>query len=223
MVAEMKKIRRRRLGNRLLALLSVLCVLAAGLLLYGFSNLNPTLLRMAEARSRQLAVEAINVALNEVMGEGVLYTDLMTVVMDQSGNVSMIQANTMRMNDLAAQVSLVAQRNLGQLADQGVKIPLGSAMGIGMFSGTGPDITVRVVPVGWVTTRFTTQFQAAGINQTRHEITLETTTTMSIVVPMGASPVSLTVTVPIAESIIVGTVPDTYINTTEEDAMNLVP
>ena len=101
---------------------------------------------------------------------------------------------------------------------------MSAALGISLFSGSGPKIRVRVIPVGAVSTRFVTSFESAGINQTRHEISLEASVVMRIVIPTGAGSVSVSTYVPVAESIIVGSVPDTYVNVPgAEDALNLVP
>ena len=206
-----------------LILLGALPVLLA-LFVWGVHNMGPILVSMAEARARQLAVEAMNQAIAEVLGSSVTYADLMRVSIDQQGRVSMIEANAMRMNDLASEAALAAQRNLDTLADQGVRLPLGAALGISLFSGSGPSIRVRIIPVGAVSTRFVTSFESAGINQTRHEISLEASVVMRIVIPTGADSVSVNTYVPVAESIIVGTVPDTYVNVpSAQDALNLVP
>ena len=221
MVAKMKCPAKKRRAP--LILLSALLVLSA-LFVWGVHNMGPILVSMAEARARQLAVEAMNQAIAEVLGSSVTYADLMRVSIDQQGRVSMIEANAMRMNDLASEAALAAQRNLDTLADQGVRLPLGAALGISLFSGSGPSIRVRVIPVGAVSTRFVTSFESAGINQTRHEISLEASVVMRIVIPTGADSVSVNTYVPVAESIIVGTVPDTYVNVpSAEDALNLVP
>ena len=220
MVAKMKKHPRKRIG------MVAGCILLIGALLaLAFAlNLTPIMIAMAEAKGRQLAVVAINEAVREVMGGGVIYSDLMQVTKDISGRVSMIQANTLLMNDLASKAALVAQRNLRSLGDEGVELPLGSALGIGILSGAGPRIRASVVPVGSVTTRFVTAFESAGINQTRHEISLLTSTLVHIVIPTGANAVQVEALVPIAESIIVGEVPDTYMNAQDaEQALDLAP
>lgn len=206
----------------LLAAAGALCL--CGLAAWGLANLNPIVIRMAEARASQLAVEAMNQAVDEVMGNSVTYSDLVLTSFDEQGRLSMLQANTMKMNDIASAAALVAQRNLGALAEQGVSIPLGAALGVSLFSGAGPMIKVSVVPVGSVTTAFATSFESAGINQTRHEISLQASVLMRIIVPTGADSVTVDTLVPIAESIIVGQVPSTYVNVpSDEDALNLVP
>ena len=213
-------VKKRRWRAVLIALAAVLLALLA----WGVHNMSPILVSMAEARARQLAVEAMNQAIAEVMGTSLTYSDLMRVTSDQQGRVAMIEANAMLMNDISSEAALAAQRNLDALADQGVRLPLGAALGISLLSGWGPSVRVRVIPVGAVSTRFVTSFESAGINQTRHEISLEASVVMRIVIPTGAGSVSVSTYVPVAESIIVGSVPDTYVNVPgAEDALNLVP
>ena len=222
MVAEKKSATHRK--KRLWLFLLIPPLLAAGALGWGVYNMSPILVSMAEARARQLAVEAMNQAIAEVMGTSITYADLMRVSTDSQGRVAMIEANSTLMNDISSEAALAAQRNLDTLADQGVQLPLGSAMGISLLSGSGPKIRVSIIPVGAVSTRFVTSFESAGINQTRHEISLEASVVMRIVIPTGADSVSVSTYVPIAESIIVGSVPDTYVNVPETgDALNLVP
>ena len=209
--------------RRLSFFLIPLAVLA-GLFILFTRNLSPILISMAEARARQLAVEAMNRAIAEVMDSSVTYTDLMRVSHDSSGRVSMLEANATLMNEIASAAALTAQSKLETLADEGVGLPLFAALGIDLFSGAGPIIRVSITPVGAVSTRFVTSFESAGINQTRHEISLEASVVMRIVIPAGADSVSVSTYVPIAESIIVGSVPESYVSVPDgETALNLIP
>lgn len=220
MVAEKARPRKRR---RVLRVLFMLCAAVSGVAAWGFANMGPILISMAEARARQLAVEVMNEAIAEVMGTSATYTDLMNVTTDAHGRVTMLEANAITMNHIASQAALAAQNKLDRVAGQGVSIPLGSALGIGLFSGAGPEIRVSVVPVGSVSTRFVTSFETAGINQTRHEISLEASVLMKIVIPTGTDSVSVNTYVPIAESIIVGEVPQSYVHVPEDEMLNLIP
>lgn len=211
-------------GRIALWIVVALFVLGLGLFIYGMYHIEPIAISMAEARARQLAVEAINRAVSEVMTTGIGYSELVKVGVGADGHVSMIQANTLLMNDLASQAALVAQRNLQLLGDEGVELPLGSALGISLFAGLGPELHFSVVPVGSVTTRFVTAFESAGINQTRHEISLLASILMRIIIPTGAETISVELSVPVAESIIVGEVPDTYLNVPNTGSiLNMIP
>ena len=150
--------------------------------------------------------------------------ELIDAQMDAEGRVSMLRANTMRMNELASQTALLAERELGSAENQVVEIPLGAALGVSFLSGFGPRLEVQILPVGAVHTSFDTEFETAGINQTRHKIFLNLRATVSLIVPTGSQLVEVTSTVPIAESIIVGEVPESFVDVNnEEDMLNLIP
>ena len=184
-------------------------------------NLETVILDMAHARAEAMAVEYINEAVRDVMGDQMTYDEMMTVHTDSTGRVTMLQANAVRMNELATVTALSAQARLESADAQSVSIPLGAALGIPFLSAAGPRIQVRIVPVSAVSAAFSTEFESAGINQTRHKIYLSLHTTVRLVIPSGARTVSLGSQVLIAESIIVGEVPDSYVQVPEmSDALN---
>ena len=172
-----------------------------------------------------LAVRILNEAAAELLSSAeVTYDSLMHVTADGAGQVRLNQANTPEMNRLAAQVSLLAQGRLQEKRDQVVRVPLGSAVGLTLFAGAGPKVEVRVLPVGSVHAEFHTDFQTAGINQTRHRVSLMLTARVQLVVPTGAKTVEATTQVAMAESIIVGEVPVTFTDVGEDmDMLDLVP
>lgn len=198
-------------------------LLAAGLIAME-QNLSQTMLDMAFARAYSMAVETINRAVKEVTAQGVTYEELIDAQTDAQGRISMLRANTMRMNELAARTALLAEEELNSAENQFVEIPLGAALGVRFLSGFGPRLEVQILPVGAVHTSFDTEFETAGINQTRHKIFLNLRATVSLIVPTGSQLVEVTSTVPIAESIIVGEVPDSFVDVNnEEDMLNLIP
>lgn len=209
--------------NRWHLLILVLLLLLAGAILME-QNLSQTMLDLAYARAYSMAVETINEAVMEIVGQGVSYEELIDATMDATGHVSMLRANTMRMNELASQTAILAEEDLNSAENQFVEIPLGAALGVRFLSGFGPRITVQILPIGAVHTNFETEFEAAGINQTRHKIFLSLRATVSLIVPTGSQLVEVKTTVPIAESIIVGEVPDSFVDVNNQDDMlNLIP
>lgn len=215
--------RKKRLTSLLPGLLFALALLAA-CLWYLEHNLTEVILSLANARARTLAVQALNEAVEETIRSGVSYDSLMTVQTGPDGSVRLIQANTAEMNRLASQVSLQAQRHLENLENQSISVPLGSALGLTLFAGSGPRFHVQVLPVGTVGTRFETEFQTAGINQTRHKVLLTLAADVQLVIPTGAASVAVATQVAVAESIIVGQVPDSFVDVNNDsDMLNLVP
>ena len=187
-------------------------------------NLSQMLLDMAYATAHSIALDTVNHAAQKVVGEGIQYADLMEVQMDSLGRVSMLRANTMYMNRIATQTAILAQEELNSIENQMVEVPLGAALGVRFLGGFGPRIDVQVVPIGAVSTHFETEFETAGINQTRHKIFLTLETSVRLIVPADSQMVQVTSTIPIAESIIVGQVPDSFVDVNdEEDMLNLIP
>ena len=221
MSAGCAKLRRRIV---LVAVLACVGLLTAGFFLVE-RNLTQVVLSLAQAKARTLAVQVLNQSAAELLSTGgVTYDSLMDVSTDEGGHVRLIQANTPEMNRLASAASLLAQEKLLAWGDQQVQVPLGSALGLTLFGGAGPKIAVRIMPVGSVHAEFHTDFQTAGINQTRHRITLVLTAREQLVVPTGAKKVEVSTQVAMAESIIVGEVPDTFTDVGEDlDMLDLVP
>ena len=183
--------------------MGMLALSALGMILE--KNLEEVILDLAYARAEAMAVRYINEAAKEKMAGQVTYADMMTVRADQQGKITMLEANAARMNELATSTALRAQEMLASAEAQSVQIPLGAALGIPFLSALG------------------TEFASAGINQTRHKIYLSLNTTVRLVIPSGGREVALQSQVLIAESIIVGQVPDSYVNVPEaSDALNFV-
>jgi len=202
-----------------LCLVILLTVVALGMLLE--RNLEGVILDMAHARAEAMAVEYMHQAVRDVMGDSVAYEDMITVRTDQAGKITMLAANAVRMNDLATVTALKAQAKLESAEAQSISIPLGAALGVPFLSALGPRVQVKIVPVSAVSAAFSTEFESAGINQTRHKIYLSLHTTVRLVIPSGAKQVSLQSQVLIAESIVVGEVPESYVQVPDmSDALN---
>jgi len=211
----------RRSWARTAALFTLL--LMAGLIMLE-QNLSQTMLDMAFARAYSMGVETLNRAVKQVTQNGVEYGELMHVQTDAEGRVTMLQADTMRMNELAAETALKAEDELNSDENQFVEVPLGAALGVKSFSGFGPRMSMQIVPVGAVHASFDTDFESAGINQTRHRIFLTLRATVSLIIPTGSQLVEVETTMPIAESIIVGGVPDSFVDVNDQkDILDLAP
>ena len=214
---------RARRRRRLRRLTLLMLVLAAAFLLID-RNFRPLVFSLAEARSAAMATRALNGALTEALEDGVEYDDLMNVRMDDSGQVSLLSANTMRMNALADRAGDAALRKLETVSAQKVYVPLGAALGLTLFAGSGLRIPISIVPVGTVQTDFETEFEACGINQTRHKVYLQLSASIRIVIPTGAKTTNVSANMLVAESIIIGKVPESFVGyNLNPDELNMVP
>jgi len=180
-------------------------------------NLSTVILDTAYTRAHALAVETMNAAVQQTLTPGVPYEQLISVRTDSDGRVTMLEANTVRMNELAVSVALSAQNALSMRDESTIYVPLGAALQVPFLATFGPRIAVKLVPVGAVNATFATEFESAGINQTRHKIWLELHATVRLVLPTGAKSVSVDTQLLIAESIIIGQVPASYIHVPDTD------
>ena len=185
----------------------------------------PNVLAIGEAKLKNIALKCMNEAVNEIINDKEEdYTNLIKVIKDDQGNIIMVQADTVKMNDIATRIALTTQDKLRSLGYQDISIPIGNIIGGPLFSGKGPAINITVEPIGSVNTEFKTEFESAGINQTRHRIYIVINAFVRMVVGTGNTTVNISTQSLISESIIVGKVPDTYLYTNEEDDMlNLLP
>ncbi|NLJ40018.1 MAG: sporulation protein YunB [Clostridiales bacterium] len=217
-----KKFSIKRAG--LLGTMAIIMGVALLLFLFIDRNINPAIIAFSQARIQAIAITALSDAVKETMGTSIKYTDFVNVLTDKNGNVAMIQANTMKMNDLAAEASDIAQEIIQSKGDEGISIPLGTITGSKILEGMGPNIPVKIVSFPAVSTDFDSEFEQSGINQTRHKIFLSLRARIRIAIPLNTADIDVDSRVPVTETIIVGDVPQTYINVDDTDRMlRLVP
>ena len=221
--AEMKKYSAQAKRRRLLRRMTLLLLLLAAAVVMIERNFKPLVFSLAEARSASMASQVLYGALAEAIQDGVTYGDLMNVHMDERGQVALLSANTMAMNRLADRAGQAALRRLGDMSSERVSVPLGAALGLTLLAGSGPGVPVSIVPIGSVATEFATEFEACGINQTRHKVYLQLTASIRIVIPTGAKTTQVSANMLVAESIIVGSVPEGFVGyNLGEEELNLV-
>ncbi|MGI5849826.1 MAG: sporulation protein YunB [Christensenellales bacterium] len=185
--------------------------------------IRPTILSISEARLRAFAVKAMNDAVRETIGNDITYSDLIHIEKDEEGNITLITANTVLMNSLAASTAMSAQDKILTIGQQGISIPIGTVIGGQLLTGRGPSIIIKFEPVGSVTPDFMTEFEDAGINQTRHKIYLILNSSVRIVVGNTSQTVEISSQVLISETIIVGDVPQSYFKGAQNQLLNLLP
>jgi sporulation protein YunB len=175
------------------------------------SHLKPTLLAIAEARATVIATTTINNVISEEITKGVDYRDLVSVRVDDRGRVVLMQPNTVEFNRLASHITIKVQEGLRQITNEKISIPVGQVLGSQMLASYGPKITVTVIPLGTVQVKVMDTFEQAGINQTKHMIYIVANTQVRIVIPLVIKSVEVVTRVPISESVVVGEVPNTYV------------
>ena len=217
-------IKKRKRKKRLLILSAV--VLLAAVLAGAHYNFYviPTIRKIAEEEVRILATSSVGKAAAETVTDTYSYHDLVEVTSDSDGNIVLLQANSTFIHVLVRTAATRAQTYLGEITEANVRVPLGTVSGITFFSGRGPDILIKVMPIGSVSTQVETEFVSVGINQTLHRIYVRLRADVTVIMPGFEGKVSSSVHIPITESVLVGKVPDFYLNSPAFDkVLNLMP
>lgn len=201
----------------------IVVVLVTGYLVLD-SLMRPAILSLSEARLKAIGVKAMNDAVRETIGESsITYSDLIHIEKDDEGNIALVTANTVLMNNLASETAMSAQDKILNAGAQGVSIPIGTILGGPLLTGRGPAIVVKFEPVGSVTTDIRAEFEEAGINQTRHKIYLVLGATVRILIGNAAQTVEISSKVLVSDTIIVGQVPQGYYQGYQSGLLNLLP
>jgi sporulation protein YunB len=184
----------------------------------------PIIINNTESQIRVYASKSINYAVAETMNQNVSYGELINIVRDKNDNVSYIEANAVRINLLSKTMSRTVMSNFLEFAKLPIKISVGSFSGIDILSGVGPKIAFSINPYGQVDCYFTSSFKSAGINQTYHKLYMTISLNVNIVFPFRQLKVESRSEVLLSESLIVGEIPEVYLNSgTLDEMLNLVP
>ena len=199
----------------------VLTILTIFILIMKFL-VSPIILKTGKSKIDEMSTKAINESINEVMLGTVSYDDLIHIVTDGSGKITMLQANSIIINTLTQAVVKETYNSLFNRIYDPLYIPLGSFSGIPAFSNWGPIISIDISPYGNVNCKFISEFKSGGINQTIHKIYALVETKVSVVLPLNKLVCENTAEVLICESLIIGDVPDTYLMAEEKgDLLNM--
>ncbi len=177
-------------------------------------RLKGSILEIARTQAQLKTVEVINDAINNNIVAGTDYRDLISIQTDAEGRLVMLQANTVVINQLMARTVNEVIRSSRSLEASAINVHLGQVTGSILLAGRGPAFNVRILPIKQVNVEVENRFEQAGINQTRHVIYFNIKTTIKIAVPLVSQELPVVTTIPIADTVIVGEVPHTYINIT---------
>jgi sporulation protein YunB len=187
-------------------------VLIAALLIPSSLYLKRLSGEIALSDATDLITLAINDTINRKMAEGAFdYNYFVNLEKDGAGNITAITTNMSRINTLSSELlkDVVATSNGGVLD---IGIPLGNLLGSNILAGKGPDIPVRIIMLTSSFADFRNELVSSGINQTKHQILLEVVVDIDILVPWETLSTKVVSEVLVAETVIVGKVPDTYLN-----------
>ena len=188
-----------------------ICVLFNSILYFFDKNILPAVLTIWEEQFKREATEIINETALDIYSNQFDYSDMIIIEKDNDGNITMLRADTVKLNYLSSKLILASNDKFGKLQEMGLEVPLGYMTKNLVFYNLGPKVNIKMTQIGNITSSYESVFESAGINQTRHKIYLNVNMKMKIVVPLNSRDVEVACQIPVAETIIVGKIPNTAI------------
>lgn len=199
-----------RRGTRLVLKLMIILAMLSIILVPPSLYLRDLASQMAVSDATDMVTLTINDVIHRKMAEGTFdYNYFVNLEKDGQGNITAITTNMSRINTLSSEIlqEVVNASGGGELE---MLVPLGNLFGTNLLHGRGPDIPVRVIMLTSSFADFRNDLSSAGINQTRHQIILEVMVDIDVLIPWETISTRVVSEVLVAETVIVGQVPDAY-------------
>ena len=169
---------------------------------------------LAETQIRNSTSDLINDAIDHQIETGnVRYDRIIYFEKDLDGRITALKTNMSEVNRLKTDILNLINDEILALDTADLGIPLGSLVLPELFSGRGPGIPVHILSIRNSDAAFQSFFTEAGINQTLQQLTMDVSVDVSVLVLGKTENFTVTSQVVVAETIIVGQVPDTFLQT----------
>ncbi|MBC5717226.1 sporulation protein YunB [Flintibacter faecis] len=175
--------------------------------------LRPVLAAAARYQVRSQVTAAVEQwAARDLQERGVDYSDFVTITRNEAGEITALSADMARLNLLRAELSA---HLLERLEDSQLEltVPVGSLLPLEPTWARGPELHLRALALGTASAEFESEFTSAGINQTRHRLWLELSVPVTVLLPGGGEELTVDSRLCVAETVIVGQVPQTWFQT----------
>ena len=157
------------------------------------------------------AIKEINTLMeDEVFSHPDEFADLVVLERDSDNRITALRTDIIAVGKVKARIVNGLFDRLDYLEETQTEVPLGTVFAPNLFTGMGPRVKVGLAGLAQMEARFVSAFTSAGINQTRHEIRLVVDVYVSVLLPGFSTVTKVTNRCAVAETVIVGSVPDTY-------------
>jgi len=180
----------------------------------------PAISSIGELKAKTMMIQIVNEVVREKYESGSNFGDLLDIRTDEAGKITLVQANSSAMNLLSYDLAWEIQQRLKSIGEEKVKIPIGSVLGNQILSQTGPSVKLKVLPLGTTKIDFITELTEAGINQTKYKVYLEVINTAKVVVPFSENQIQVETTLLVAEAVILGEIPESYVQVPDRDILD---
>lgn len=196
---------------RILCAILVICLILLALFRMKYGG---TIRSLAETQVCNTTSDLINDAIDDQIENGnIQYDRIVYFEKDLNGRITALKTNMSEVNRLKTDILNIINDEILAIDTSDIGIPIGSLFLPEFLSGRGPEIPVRILSIRNSDASFASFFSEAGINQTLHQLTMNISVDVSILVLGKHESFTVSSQVVVAETIIVGNVPDTFLQT----------
>lgn len=202
----------RRFKRFLIRLICVILAVSLVVLALFRSRYTATIITLAETQVRNATSDLINDAIDEQIETGnIQYDRIVYFEKDLNGRITALKTNMSEVNRLKTAILNRINDEILAMDSTELGIPLGDLFLPEVLSDTGPEIPVHILSIRNSDASFGSNFTQAGINQTLHQLTMDVYVDVAILVFGKTESFTVSAQVVVAETVIVGTVPDTLL------------
>lgn len=200
--------------KKLVCLFFILLVIGIGALLLFRDTYRDAVQELARTQVTNTTSDLINDAIDGQIELGnIQYDRIVYFEKDLNGRITALKTNMSEVNRLKTSILNLINDEIMAMDTSHLGVPLGSLFLPEFLSGKGPSIPVQILAIRNSDASFQSAFTEAGINQTMHKLTLEVLVDVSVLVLGETESFTVTSQVVVAETIIVGDVPETFLQT----------
>ena len=169
---------------------------------------------LARTQVKNTTSDLTNDAIAKQIADGIIqYDRIVYFEKDLDGRITALKTNMSEVNRLKTDILNIINDEILALDTSDLGIPLGSLFLPELLSGKGPAIPVHILSIRNSDASFSSGFSQAGINQTLHQLIMEVSVDVAILVLGQTESFTITSEVVVAETVIVGAVPNTFLQT----------
>ena len=204
---------RRRLRRAAFKLMIFLAIIIFAFFIFR-EKYSQAIRSLAETQVKNATSDLINDAIDQQIVSGnIQYDRIVYFEKDLNGKITALKTNMSEVNRLKTAILNLINDEILALDSTDLGIPIGNLILPELFPGRGPDIPVQIIAIRNSDASFMSDFSEAGMNQTLQQLTMEVSVDVTVLVLGRANSFTISSQVVVAETIIVGQVPDNYFQT----------
>ena len=220
-----RSVRRRNYDHRAfkLAVLVILMGLTTYMAYFWVFRISPNLEAVSAIKTTSIVNRIVNETINVKFGNETSAGNLLITETDEEGSIEMVQSNTAAINNLISELLVELQdRYKNGEAGTDIEVPIGSLIGSKILSQSGPTVELTIIPVAVSKIDFITEFESQGINQTKYKVYVVLSTEARVMAPFSMHHIEVESTILVAEAIILGKVPESFVQVPKESILDAV-